>query len=160
LVVQPWVGGNPKSEIRNGRAGGDSPTAAIVAVAEGFAGSARAEPERVDGRPYGHSLVAGRHDARRASITLQRSIDPLAGRWVEIRNSKWVGGRKSEIRNPKSEMCSLRGAARSSSLDRGDVELPVHRRIGPPHRGFRDAYRPSPLGTGDMGSRSITSRAV
>ena len=52
-----------------GWVGGDSPTAAIVAVAEWFAGSARAEPERVDGRPYGHSLVAGRHDARRASVT-------------------------------------------------------------------------------------------
>lgn len=33
---------------------------------------AGAGPERVSVRPYGHSLIAGRHDVRRAFVTFKR----------------------------------------------------------------------------------------
>jgi hypothetical protein len=41
----------------------------FVAVAVGVAGQANAWPERAGGRPYGHSLMAGSHGARRAPVT-------------------------------------------------------------------------------------------
>ena len=40
----------------------------LVAVAVGVAGPAPVGPERVGGRPYGHSLMAGSHRARRARV--------------------------------------------------------------------------------------------
>jgi hypothetical protein len=73
LMLEQWIrdSGIPViqlgSHIRNSEFGTHRQQR-FVAVAVGVAGPTSGGPERVVGRPYGHSLVAGSHNARRASV--------------------------------------------------------------------------------------------